>query len=202
MPKKQDLLPETQFHRLKVLTKSIKVSKNNGSYYHCECSCGALVEVSRSCLVTEKTKSCGCWLRLSPSNLFKQAPGNASHNNLYNRCAKGARVRGLEFNLSREKHAELIVMNCHYCNRPAPNWNVYASVYTKKKRTKLHPKTFEDAWIKAHGLDRVDSNLGYIESNVVTCCKTCNYAKLDMSYQEYIDHCYSVSEFQRSKSSA
>jgi hypothetical protein len=35
------------------------------------------------------------------------------------------------------------------------------------------------------GLDRLDSNLGHTYSNVVACCKRCNWAKRTMSVDEF-----------------
>jgi len=32
----------------------------------------------------------------------------------------------------------------------------------------------------------VDSSLGYVLGNVVPCCSTCNFAKRDMAYQEFL----------------
>jgi hypothetical protein len=39
--------------------------------------------------------------------------------------------------------------------------------------------------IKLNGIDRMDNTIGYEIGNVVPCCKTCNYAKRDMSYSEW-----------------
>ncbi len=39
-----------------------------------------------------------------------------------------------------------------------------------------------------NGIDRIDSSKGYIQGNVVTCCRTCNVAKMDMDYKEFINH--------------
>lgn len=33
--------------------------------------------------------------------------------------------------------------------------------------------------------NRVDSDNGYIETNVVSCCKICNFAKGSMSYEDF-----------------
>lgn len=46
--------------------------------------------------------------------------------------------------------------------------------------------------IKTIGLDRVDSNLGYVVGNVVPCCRGCNIAKLDGTSQEFIARCHRV----------
>ena len=39
-----------------------------------------------------------------------------------------------------------------------------------------------------NGIDRKDNFLGYTLSNVVTCCKKCNFLKRDMSYIDFINY--------------
>jgi hypothetical protein len=36
-----------------------------------------------------------------------------------------------------------------------------------------------------NGIDRIDSKLGYVEGNVVSCCKICNSAKGDLTLAEF-----------------
>lgn len=71
-------------------------------------------------------------------------------------CAAG---RGHSFDLTRDKFDELVQMPCHYCYGPPDPTN---------------------------GLDRVDNDLGYTESNVVPCCKICNRAKRDMPIEDFV----------------
>lgn len=42
------------------------------------------------------------------------------------------------------------------------------------------------------GLDRVDSNLGYLEENVVTCCPRCNRMKSNRNVYDFIQNCIAV----------
>jgi len=37
-----------------------------------------------------------------------------------------------------------------------------------------------------NGIDRKENGIGYIESNAVTCCKVCNWAKGKMSYGDFM----------------
>ena len=46
--------------------------------------------------------------------------------------------------------------------------------------------------IETIGLDRVDSSVGYVLKNVVSCCATCNEAKMDKTQEEFIQHCRKV----------
>ncbi len=37
-----------------------------------------------------------------------------------------------------------------------------------------------------NGVDRIDSKKGYEETNVVPCCKMCNFAKKELKYEEFM----------------
>lgn len=88
---------------------------------------------------------------------------------------KNAEARGIEWALSDEQVKRLVLSDCYYCGT-VPNRRV------------------ESSWdvIFVNGIDRVDNNNGYLESNCVSCCKDCNYAKRTMSAQEYIILCKKV----------
>ena len=47
-----------------------------------------------------------------------------------------------------------------------------------------------------NGIDRVDSSLGYINENCVSCCRTCNYAKLEMNIKDFLDWVQRISKYQ------
>lgn len=49
------------------------------------------------------------------------------------------------------------------------------------------------------GIDRINSDLGYIIGNIQPCCERCNQMKMAYSDQEFYDHCIKVIEYQRSK---
>ena len=63
------------------------------------------------------------------------------------------------WNLSEELYISLIANSCHYCKGPLNK--------------------------KGSGLDRKDNSKGYIEGNVVSCCRKCNSVKMhDLTYDE------------------
>lgn len=49
------------------------------------------------------------------------------------------------------------------------------------------------------GLDRTDSSLGYLKSNVVPACKDCNFAKNDKSIEEFCKWAKKLQEYQLDK---
>lgn len=70
----------------------------------------------------------------------------------------------VEFSLSVEEFIDLTTQNCHYCN------GSYSNVRDENMRC---------------GVDRKDSAQGYTLSNCLPCCKVCNFAKKDTSYEEF-----------------
>lgn len=75
-----------------------------------------------------------------------------------------ARVRGLEFSITRPQFDALWNKPCVYCAAP----------------------------IIGIGLDRVDNTLGYSLGNIATCCSDCNRAKRTLSREAFIGLCVRV----------
>ena len=44
------------------------------------------------------------------------------------------------------------------------------------------------------GIDRIDSSVGYEPNNVVSCCKICNYAKSNLTKDDFINWAIRVAE--------
>jgi hypothetical protein len=85
---------------------------------------------------------------------------------IWNHYIKGAQKRSINFKISKTVFNEIIIKKCFYCD------------YTKDG--------------EVNGIDRVDNNKGYIEGNIVACCKVCNIAKGTQHPQEFIDKMYSI----------
>lgn len=83
--------------------------------------------------------------------------GVAAFNAVMRRYRNGAQKRDLVWSLTEDEVRSLISSECHYCGKPECN-----------------------------GIDRKDNSLGYVSANCLPCCKICNYAKLDLSYEEFI----------------
>lgn len=143
----------------------------------CDCDCGSVnVVVTGSALKRGNNKSCGCLYREARRAKKTQHAGL----NAYLRSYKSnARTRGYDFRLTTEQFAALIVRPCAYCGSSPRerNWAVGCAVY-------------------GNGIDRLDSKLGYIESNVTTCCSICNIAKRDRTVGEFLAWVRKVAEFQ------
>lgn len=91
---------------------------------------------------------------------------------IYNSCYHSAIERNYEFNLTREYFIEHLYDECLYCG----------------------DKGYE------HGYDRIDNTKGYIESNVVTCCKKCNRGKNNVSLTDFVKYLDRIQSFQEKHS--
>lgn len=137
----------------------------------CDCSCGSKnIPMLAVKLISQHTRSCGC-LRSDSTKKTNTRYGQYSPA-LNSRIAQyrvAARKRNLAFEISQDQAAELMLGNCKYCGRPPQG--------TSKCRSHS---------IKTNGIDRIDSAVGYTYQNSVSCCGTCNLAKSDMAYEEWV----------------
>jgi len=160
-----------KFNRLLVL-RQIKYENKKKTYWECICDCGNKIIVQHGSLRSGNTQSCGC---LSFDKLNINKINKDRDYVLINRIIKNykqrAKNKNIEFNLSREYFTELVRGNCYYCGEIASNI--------------LINKTGEI--FNYNGIDRIDSNKGYIENNVVSCCKICNKSKNNMPQNLFIE---------------
>jgi len=156
-----------KFGKLTVVEKGYSRPSTKGTrvFWKCLCECGNITYVITHTLNNGHTKSCGC--------LAKYQNGEASFNNLYYRYKKSAKIRGLSFEITRDKFREMTHRECFYCGE-------YPST--------LHmgTKTVNGGYLY-NGIDRVDNSKGYTNDNVVSCCVICNRAKLDHSMETFFD---------------
>ncbi len=74
--------------------------------------------------------------------------------------------RGLTYELTREQFMAFWRRPCSYCGDE----------------------------IQTIGLDRVNNSIGYVDGNVVPCCRICNAMKSSMSAAEFVDRCRRIAE--------
>lgn len=70
-----------------------------------------------------------------------------------------AKKRNHEVTITYEDYLYLITKNCYYCGSPLPRFG--------------------------HGIDRINSDIGYVTGNVRPCCTHCNIAKNDWTEAEF-----------------
>lgn len=170
--KRKDLAPGIKFGCWTVLSR-VENPKHRSKYV-CQCSCGTIRQVERANLVSGASTKCRPCIKLPL--------GEACFRGRLRQYKAAAVVRGFEFSLSDELAKQLFLQDCAYCGAPP------AKLFEVKgcRGTALY-----------NGIDRRDSCLGYIESNVVACCATCNYMKRSMTVEEFIAHARQIVENQR-----
>jgi len=162
------------FNDLTVLEYAGK-GKYRGAIWKCRCICLKKVLIPGGHLRAGMRVSCGC----RSENRIEET-GIKRVYSLYKNMAKR---RNREFNLTLESLEVLIKSDCFYCGRSPEN-------VLKRQKTKKTQLIY-------NGIDRFDSNKGYILNNCVTCCYYCNHSKLDLSFDEWISHIKRIVKWQK-----
>jgi len=145
-------------------TSKVKVS--------CQCEdCGEVREVQFHSLckrTNSQFKKDGKTLCSDCANhrMSGEKSGRFKHGQVrYPEYRNNAQRRNLDFQLTPEEFKELVGQPCHYCGGYSIETN---------------PKS------RGNGIDRKDSNIGYLVDNCVPCCATCNFFKNTMEYTQFI----------------
>ena len=168
-----DLLGK-RFGRLVVIKETDKRSHRN-VVWQCRCDCGTICEIVGTSLRSGRTQSCGCLQRERTKEVNIKPNDWAAKYKLLDGYRRNAKERGLPFELTEEEFFTLIKQSCYYCNNE-PNNVMRLNYYNKQEPERCYIY---------NGIDRIDNSKGYIKGNVVTCCKTCNWAKRDMSLEQF-----------------
>ena len=81
----------------------------------------------------------------------------------------GASRRNISVDIDKRQYTQLICSPCHYCARaPAAAFRI--------------------------GIDRIDSSKAYTSSNCVSCCKSCNFMKNTMRYDDFLSQALLVAQ--------
>jgi len=177
-----------QFGKLTV-TGHASPSNNGKSRYYVLCECGVVKIIPKNRLSTGGAKSCGC---LQKDAIRKQGflnrieKGLAAFNVLLGHYKLSAKTRGINFLLSADEFKILTSSPCHYCGRPP-----FAEAISKG--TKKY-STLNGNYIYS-GIDRRNSDSDYVLANCVPCCRNCNYAKRDLSYEDFIQYLDTLVEY-------
>jgi len=154
---------------------STKTKKSNYVMWECLCDCGNIVNVHSNFLQKDTKKSCGCKSSIFADEKILKPNNFTQINSIINTYKKCAIKADRQYSLTYEEFSNLINRNCHYCNREPSN--------SKPIRNRA---VSEDVFMY-NGIDRVNSNLGYTKDNCVTCCKNCNFAKNNLSYNDFMN---------------
>lgn len=136
------------------------------------CDCGNEILKQPSQVRWGKPKSCGCMTNYLAHKNVRLPESEAAFRQLLRAYKNSAKNRELSFELSVEEFKSLTKQNCYYCNdAPAQIYNI--------RKTALGTYIY-------NGVDRINSNKGYVKGNVVPCCGMCNKMKLDFGFSNFL----------------
>ena len=148
------------------------INSNKETIWNCLCVCGKELKIQIYRLKSGNTKSCGCKRNELIQRSKRLEPGEASFNHLVRRIKRRAAQLGYEFNLTDDDIRVYSKQDCHYCGN-SPNQKCKTQNYT-------------GIYIY-QGIDRIDSNIGYVKNNCVACCKHCNFAKNNLTTEQFLN---------------
>ena len=156
-----------RFGQLTVLSATAGRKDNGYIVWRLRCDCGAEIERPSYRLMRGLTCCPACAPKGRP-----RLPDRGAHvNSVYAHYQRSARLRDLEFTLTKDEARRLFELPCTYCGcAPEP-------------RLTHHNLSGTYAW---NGIDRVDNARGYVRDNCVPCCGVCNFAKAGRSAEEFI----------------
>jgi hypothetical protein len=152
-----------------------KWGKNNSvTYILMEHSCGNRRKFQPWEVTNKKFKKCKkCEARVE----YRKSAKDIIYRDMYRHYKDSARKRKYSFNLNYDDFITLITGDCRYCGRKP---------FNKREVTDARKSIWHDGeYVLVNGVDRINSKLGYTLKNCVPCCKTCNFAKSDMTISEW-----------------
>lgn len=160
-----------------------------------ECECGSEFIRNDICIRNSRHNACRkCAHRIcaekNKTNPVLLSRQRTDEERLFVMCRSSAKKRNMTFGICLSFFSLLIKKPCHYCGGQ-PSIRTIASEFQKQKRAAR--KTI------ANGIDRIDSSIGYIESNCVPCCWKRNLAKGKFTVDEFLEHCKKIVEFTKLK---
>lgn len=178
-----------RFGMLTVITRSgsrvYSSGKEHRALWHCLCDCGKALITTTDMLRKGEAKSCGCQrfkglhLKLYKNNAKRRSNADVGFITLYNSYKNNKRNK--DFNLTQDAFRKLTSSNCAYCG--------------EQPRQQCRPFKLSLAVYVYNGLDRVNTNKGYVIDNVVPSCKYCNYAKNSLSKEDFFKLIKKIYEF-------
>ncbi len=159
--------------------------KRRTFHWVCKCGCGKETQVregrihrSLGCV------SCARVLSIRKKNSRYGTPCYSLKRRVFLQYKTRAKAMNLEFTLTEEEGFKLMESNCKYCG---------IEPVERSSGNKV------DGKLRRNGIDRVNSDKGYTQDNVVSCCSMCNMAKLDSSAEDFLNWIKRVYNFQNNK---
>lgn len=203
-----DDLSGKRFGRWTVLFQSPNKFKSRATMWHCRCDCGNEKDISRSNLLSGKTKSCGCYRKEQSQMIDVTKRIFDDHGILTHKlCPVCKEYKSIEHFAPKSSNADGYSEYCNDCIKYSLNrrYSKYLNG-ARKRRLQFDISKSEFDFITKqpcvycgeyafiyqskgiNGIDRVDSKIGYVKGNIVPCCVICNRMKLDYDKEEWINH--------------
>lgn len=95
--------------------------------------------------------------------------------------------------LTEEEFYSLSQQNCFYCDCSPNNSNRYSHAIHDNRMKK---SSQDISWLNYNGVDRISSELPHNKLNVVSSCIKCNWAKLHLSFDNFMRWIQRIQTFQ------
>ena len=163
----------------------LEILKSDGAGNHAKLKClchYCKKETIKSAGNIKRRNSCGCqqrnsseWKNSGPKNKpWQLSSGQSAKNSLEYQYKRGADKRKLEYKLTTDQFTKLVTGECLYCGD------------SLSSKVKGQGKTSGDFLYT--GIDRIDSEVGYLIENCVSCCWMCNNMKNKHSVDDFLNH--------------
>lgn len=150
-----------------------KTGHNGKRRWLFRCQCGTEKEQFAHRVVSGEIESCGCLMREAVSKANTKYADRLMKYRvcIINKYKQHARKKNRPFLLTDDEFFALLSQPCAYCGRRdiSNQRNGYGG-------------------LAYNGVDRIDSSLGYIPENCVSCCRVCNVMKQQLTVAEFIAH--------------
>lgn len=161
----------------KLLVLDIDKTDKKNTYWLCECECGVRKTYTTGNLIDGKLRSCGCSkIKIGPQHKNWNGVGDLT-GGFYHNIKCQAKRKKIDFNVSKEFL-----------------WNLFEKQNSKCALTGLDllmPVKSDDVknGNKTASLDRINSDIGYLEDNVQWVHKDINMMKQSLQQSKFIDYC-------------
>ena len=170
--------PGERVGRLTLIRKAERCGR--ARMWLCRCDCGGEISVRNTAISARKTCSCGCIRAESAARREARRTDRQPFGRVWNYYVRNAKVRKIEWALSRFDFDSLVTASCFYCGNP-PQRHSYQGRF---------------APLVHNGIDRKDNSASYTVENCVPCCTRCNLGKNTMTAQEFIEHARQIARKQ------
>lgn len=180
--RKLQVIPGEQFGELTIVEETTPRPMPSGGFKRMvlvRCSCGRdPYPIQLDNLRQRKVSRCRwCAAAARPGKERVFTGDQVNRKQAFRSYIRGAERRGLAWGLSLEQFVEIASRVCFYCG--APPSNVYRLKNADGSDRCAAPFTYQ-------GIDRFDASEGYLPDNVLPCCVSCNRAKSDLTFTEFV----------------